>query len=243
MGAFVGAVSGYSAAYYAAQAGAAPEREPAGSYYVKEAPGRWFGRGLQALGLVQGADGRDRAGRARPAGRGGGVLRDLRPAAAPGDRRDPRPPPEPPRRRTAPGSPAGRSSSRSCWPPSRTPTPGGCASCAPRRPGRHGRQPSSPTSQWLSPSRISVFHASIRANQHAAERAGDTVAAAYWAGREAVPGRGPPGREPGRAAPRRAVHDDAHGLPRPPGRRPGDRQVGRGGPGRDVLASGHVPSG
>lgn len=54
-GAFAGAVSGYSAAYYAAQAGAVPEREPAGSCYVKEAPDRWLSRGLEALGLIQGA--------------------------------------------------------------------------------------------------------------------------------------------------------------------------------------------
>ena len=54
MGVFVGAVSGYSAAYYAAQAGAAPEHEATGSYYVKEGPGRWFGRGLDALGLYEG---------------------------------------------------------------------------------------------------------------------------------------------------------------------------------------------
>lgn len=47
--AFAGAISGYSAAYYAAQTGAVPEREPAGSCYVNEAAGRWLGRGLKAL--------------------------------------------------------------------------------------------------------------------------------------------------------------------------------------------------
>ena len=77
MGVFVGAVSGYSAAYYAAQAGAAPEREAAGSYYVKEGPGRWFGRGLDALGLHEGQIvdiELDELGRPVEAGR---VLRDL----------------------------------------------------------------------------------------------------------------------------------------------------------------------
>lgn len=49
MAAFAGAISGYSAAYYAAQTGAVPEREPAGSCYVNEAAGRWLGRGLKAL--------------------------------------------------------------------------------------------------------------------------------------------------------------------------------------------------
>ena len=49
-------VSGYSAAYYAAQDVTVPEREPAVSYHVKEeAPDRWLGHGLEALGLIQGA--------------------------------------------------------------------------------------------------------------------------------------------------------------------------------------------
>ena len=54
MGALPG-VSGYSAAYYAVQDVTVSEREPAVSYHVKEAPDRWLGRGLEALGLIQGA--------------------------------------------------------------------------------------------------------------------------------------------------------------------------------------------
>lgn len=185
MGAFAGAVSGYDAGYYAAQATAGGGQRTAGSYYVREAPGIWRGAGLEALGL---ADGqvveieRDDLGNVIESGAFFDIYaRQLDPQTGEvlGRRPD---------RRDAAGKPATAAAERLEQ----------LLAAEPHADAKRIRQLSAQASRAVRPSpryadvtvgfskSISILHASIRVNAEAAERAGDTAAAAYWASREAA---------------------------------------------------------
>lgn len=185
MGAFVGAVSGYSARYYAAQAGAAPDREAAGSYYVKEAPGRWFGRGLDALGLHEGQAvdiELDADGKLTETGAFFDLYEYQRHPVT-GEILGRRP-----NRRDADGN---RVSSRDEQLAQLLEAEPWADAKRLRQLAAHASRQARPSPRYTDVTTafsksISVFHASLRANIRAAELAGDGTAVAYWTGQEAV---------------------------------------------------------
>ena len=178
------AVSGYDPGYYAAQAATAGQRQAVGGYYAKEAPGLWFGTGLDALGLAEGQVVEielDDQGNVVETGAFFDIYSEQRHPVT-GEILGRRPD-----RRDAAGKRVSSTDEKLAK----------LLQAEPHADAKRVRQLAAVAARSARPSprytdvtigfskSISVLHASIRVNQQAAEAAGDKSAAAYWGEREA----------------------------------------------------------
>jgi conjugative relaxase-like TrwC/TraI family protein len=172
MAATVTAKSGHHLEYYRQQAAPGGERSPLGYYSAGarqgEAPGRWFGRALPALGLVEG-----QAVDTEPDGPYTQVYGQVNPLTGEQLGRAPR---------TAEGMRAAILARLEAAEPHATRE----RHWQLARQAAHQAHSSAPytdvTVSWSKS--ISLFHASIRENERRAREAGDQARAAYWAGQD-----------------------------------------------------------